>query len=574
MKTVPSSIEKSYFMARTGITQTSDWKTAYSYNPWLKLCNEPFVPRYIHPTLKNIFRYLYKSHPTRESLQYAIHLLEQDSPSCIKRALDIIQVILRLQVTDPNSSNFGTWYRYWEEHLIRKRNLDPNWADFMANYLLHIILYHHHQLPDAMATQIEQAILRAAQAIRCRDVQPYYTNISVQGTYVVVISAERYNNQELFEYGLRRLKTLHRHIVEDKGFAEYNSPPYIFLTLKILNKFRSQISHQYAKQLVEDLYHMAWQEVAYHFHAPTQQWAGPHSRSYSPLLNAEVSNFTQAITEAAASIEGQCLQGTGFGPPLLCPAEFRPYFAGLREARTQINYAMTEYGQRQKLITYLSPEFALGSVSHSDLWFQRNALIAYWQSNGRPSYLRLQCLRNGEDFAAAQLFSTQFEGLALAGISFATDIDYRNPYIDYDLTVQKPINDLRLRLELTGLVTQVNQPQQDMLQVCVDSLWINLSMVFARFGPYQGRWLISSHQSTTYLDWVFDTNDGQMPAVTQLKLAALGLRIQMSPTHQDPIHTTSQISSDSILSMEAGPLSLSFQTCPSEQAVLWESATA
>lgn len=38
------------------------------------------------------------------------------------------------------------------------------------------------------------------------------------------------------------------------------------------------------RPLIEELYHLVWEDIALHFHAPSRQWAGPHSRCYSTLL--------------------------------------------------------------------------------------------------------------------------------------------------------------------------------------------------------------------------------------------------------------------------------------------------
>lgn len=36
--------------------------------------------------------------------------------------------------------------------------------------------------------------------------------------------------------------------------------------------------------LADDMIRRLWEEMATHFHPPTLQWAGPHSRIYSSLM--------------------------------------------------------------------------------------------------------------------------------------------------------------------------------------------------------------------------------------------------------------------------------------------------
>ena len=48
---------------------------------------------------------------------------------------------------------------------------------------------------------------------------------------------------------------------------------------------------------MEALYRTAWDEIASHFHPPTRQWAGPHSRCYSTLLGRGTLALIQRATD-------------------------------------------------------------------------------------------------------------------------------------------------------------------------------------------------------------------------------------------------------------------------------------
>ena len=48
-------------------------------------------------------------HPTRDSLEYALYLLENGSPASIERARRILARVVALQVKDPESKWYGIW---------------------------------------------------------------------------------------------------------------------------------------------------------------------------------------------------------------------------------------------------------------------------------------------------------------------------------------------------------------------------------------------------------------------------------------------------------------------------------
>ena len=41
-----------------------------------------------------------------------------------------------------------------------------------------------------------------------------------------------------------------------------------------------------ARQKIDSLYYIGWEMIARHYHKPTGQWAGPHSRTYGTLTGS------------------------------------------------------------------------------------------------------------------------------------------------------------------------------------------------------------------------------------------------------------------------------------------------
>ncbi len=543
----------------------------HKYNPYINLLRVSFAPRYSNSTLKLFFKY-YKVHSTRESLRYAISLLQTGDKNMILRAQKIVCRVLSLQNTNPASPYYGSWPKHWEESVSGISRPDLNWADFLGASLLVVYIHHRHQLTVELTSRIHTAIIHAAQAIQRRDVDPNYTNIAVLGTYVTLVAAETFGIEDLFEYALKRLGRIREMTLPQGIFTEYNSPMYGVTTLDALGRLRLHVKDQQAKEWTEDLYHLAWENIAHRFHPPTRQLAGPHSRSYSTLLKPSVLALIEQGTNGSVSfgLSEQVMLESRPDVPLPCPADLVPYFVGISEPRTCVNTVLHESPHRQ-LTTYLCADFTLGSVNYSDLWHQRRSLLAYWGTPERLGYLKLRFLCDGDDFAPAQLASVQSKGNILAGIMFATDIDRRNPYESHRVGHPLQLKDLRLRLEVMGAIQAVKQSADgSSLECCIEGLWVHLAMVYAQFGHWIGQWELTQGKSNSYLDWVFFKDRLQTIDWAKLTVAGMGLGISLSKQYEGMPSITKRCS-DGVLSLNSGPLALSFQICPDRQVVLHQS---
>ncbi len=87
--------------------------------------------------------------------------------------------------------------------------------------------------------------------------------------------------------GLRRLVLFRQRIGEQRSsyrrqaeMSEYNSPTYTALTLWWLALMAEHAERGDAQRLARFLEERLWVDIAMHFHAPSHQIAGPHSRSY------------------------------------------------------------------------------------------------------------------------------------------------------------------------------------------------------------------------------------------------------------------------------------------------------
>lgn len=413
------------------------------YNPAEQMVRRPFSSPGYHTTLTGGF-----VHPTRDSLNYALGLFDTGQPRHLERATAIVRRVVALQDTDPARRTYGIWSWFLEEPLDKMSPPDWNWADFNGVTLLQIARDHRDRLPPDVARAVDAAIRHAAHAIKKRNVGPGYTNIAIMGAYVTLVAGELYDLPEFRQYGLERLRRFHAHTVENGSFEEYNSPTYTVIALLELSRLHAHVRDSAARPLLDDLVRRAWAEIATHFHPPTRQWAGPHSRAYSPLNSNSALALIQRGTAGRVSFGVDQPDREELRLPVACPPDLEPLFQTLAASRT-----MTQtFIRRTNTVgtSYLHPRYALGTINHGDLWNQRRALILYFGSAAQPGYVRLRLLKNDYDFASAFLTSAQHEGLVAGAVSFITNGGDTHISLAKVRDGKFRTRDLRLRFEVGG----------------------------------------------------------------------------------------------------------------------------
>jgi hypothetical protein len=547
------------------------------YDPAAQMVRRPFSSPGYHTTLQGG-----EVHPTRDSLRYAVALLDTGEADLLRRAEDILRRVISLQDQDPASKTYGIWPWFLEEPLDRMSPPDWNWADFCGVQLLQVARDHRHRLSPEVAALVDAAIRHAARSIQRRNVGPAYTNIAIMGAYVTLVTAELYDLADLWTYALKRWRAFHAFTLQTGAFAEYNSPTYTLVALQELARMRQHVKDSEARRLVEDIYRLAWEEVARHFHPPTRQWAGPHSRSYRTLLPDDTLGLIQRSTGGRVRLlDGEpapALDEHRLSTP--CPPDLEPLFTRL-EAPREVVKTFVKGDPPVVGTTFLHPQFALGSVNRGDLWNQRRALLAYWGTAEQPASLHLRCLRDGYDFAAAQFFSVQRGGEALAGVNFATDGG--NTHVSLDRLKQATVRarDLRVRFDFGGAAgrTSVTAPSKlgDPVELRLGSLRLRLAVPFARFGDATGRWEAGRDpaRQTAWLDVVLYAGAEQQIHFDQLDQAVVGLALSFATDEQTAAPARAELRDGRLtLTLEKPWLRLVLPARPDKASVLQRSCRA
>lgn len=460
-------------------------------------------------------------HDVRSSFYYAVALLDCGIKEYEQRAFDIIEKTISLQDTNTNSRSCGVWPYFEEEPLATKKSpIDYNWADFNAVSLLDIYMGHKDKLSSELQESIKSALILAAKAVQKRNCGPGYTNIAIMGTYVTYVTSRLFDIPEMQEYATKRLKIFYDYTMEKGGFSEYNSPTYSIVAIDELNRMQRHIVEPGAKKMIDELYAKCWDMIARHYHKKTAQWAGPHSRSYSSLIDTSFYGILKEASDNKIDL--------GYNPERAdvkikhhIPESLLSYFLTPQYPRSEIDVFEKEEPQIIGT-TYLTDNYVISSVSRSSLWNQRRPLTAYWGELNKAHYLQVRLLHDMFDFSTASIFTRQKENNILAVINFGTNGGDKHLSIDRIQDGKFKAKDLRLRFEF-GNCKEINttlpvKPNEAFtINACESQTVIRL--LENKFGNLKGYWEKGNDKENCWVDYVIYNGQEKDFDLTQIQQA-------------------------------------------------------
>lgn len=460
-------------------------------------------------------------HDVRSSFYYAVALLDCGIKEYEQRAFDIIEKTISLQDTNTNSRSCGVWPYFEEEPLATKKSpIDYNWADFNAVSLLDIYMGHKDKLSSELQESIKNALILAAKAVQKRNCGSGYTNIAIMGTYVTYVTSRLFDIPEMQEYATKRLKIFYDYTMEKGGFSEYNSPTYSIVAIDELNRMQRHIVEPGAKKMIDELYAKCWDMIARHYHKKTAQWAGPHSRSYSSLIDTSFYGILKEASDNKIDL--------GYNPERAdvkikhhIPESLLSYFLTPQYPRSEID--IFEKEEPQIIGTaYLTDNYVISSVSRSSLWNQRRPLTAYWGELNKAHYLQVRLLHDMFDFSTASIFTRQKENNILAVINFGTNGGDKHLSIDRIQDGKFKAKDLRLRFEF-GNCKEINttlplKPNEAFtINACESQTVIRL--LENKFGNLKGYWEKGNDKENCWVDYVIYNGQEKDFDLTQIQQA-------------------------------------------------------
>lgn len=482
-------------------------------------------------------------HATRESFSYAVMLLDLGDEQYTQRAFDIINRTISLQDQDPTSRSCGVWPYYLEEPLATKKSpIDYNWADFCAVSLLDVWIGHQSRIPENLKEKIRNSLILAAKSIQKRNVGPGYTNIAIMGTYVTYMVSHLFDLPEMKEYAQNRMKKFYDYTLDKGGFTEYNSPTYTIVALDELYRMKVHIIEPSAKQMIDSLYSMGWEMIARHYHKPTGQWAGPHSRSYSSLVSPTFYQLLEEASNGRIDLGGVKPSRGDVKIKHRIPDNLMHYFLIPEYPRTEID--VFEKEEPQVIGTcYMTDKYALSSANRSSLWNQRRPFLAYWGSLGSHRYLQLQFLHDNYDFSSAALFTNQKGSCVLGGINLYLLGGDKHIGIDQIKDGRFKAKDLRIRFKFGGTVSQVKLTIPDVqnapFQFTLDGLIFNIQLFKSVWdNNLICHWEKGGNGKDSWIDYVLYSGDEKEFDLNTVQEAAWGFTFSIGTTViSEPVFT-------------------------------------
>lgn len=504
-------------------------------------------------------------HDVRASLWYADLLLDYGDPENIEKAFEIIFKAISLQDSDTTSASCGVWPYFLEEPLKTKKSpVDYNWADFNAVTLLSIWMGHNKQLPEELKVKIKTALILAAKSIQKRDITPSYTNIAIMGTYVTYSVSHLFQLVEMQQYASDRLKKFYEYTIANGGFNEFNSPTYTMVALDEVSRMRNHIIHPTHLQMVDSIYILGWDMVARHYHKPSMQWAGPHSRTYS---NFRHQDFYSILHKAS---QGQIDLPKGMSEEYVkvdheIPEHLISYFVDPVLPRTETD--TFDINAPEIIGTcYVTDRYVLSTANLSSLWNQRRPLLAYWGNPESPKYMQMRFLHDGFDFCSAIFQSQQKENLVLGGVHFAKESGDKHPHIHMEDS-KFSASDLCLRFEFRNIdPDEILLPSENAkeLRFQIGAIQFELNMLFQSFAGQKMYWRKGTDGEVSWIDLVCYSGQENEFDLNEISEAALGFALVLAADSTEiPTGFPNAVIEESLLIMNWDSLHIEVNVKPS-----------
>ncbi len=153
--------------------------------------------------------------------------------------------------------------------------------------LLAVLLRIPDMLGDSQRTRLEDAVSETLGNAALVELHDGNVNHPLAAFATLVLGGERSGQDWAVRIGVRRLGVFRERIGDHRSrhrrqaeMSEYNSLTYTALDLWFLALVAEHARTEEARRLALFLEQRLWVDVAMHFHAPSLQFAGPHSRSY------------------------------------------------------------------------------------------------------------------------------------------------------------------------------------------------------------------------------------------------------------------------------------------------------
>lgn len=446
-------------------------------------------------------------HRTVDALDYALTLLARGEEEDCAQAERILNKVAALQETDGSHDYYGVWPWFLEEPLAEMDPPDRNWADFCGARVAQALVHHKDQLTPATTETLRKALLHAARAISLRDVKASYCNVAVMGACVTAAAGEVLENPRFLTYSQRKLREVVEQTKVTGYLAEYNSPTYGLVVVAECERILHLVRDASCRESAAEMLTWTWKGIAAHFHQPTQQWAGPHSRNYrtrlTPHQTAMLSERLGTKIAPHPDVRDTHRRLFPLVPAQPCPEEFRTAFLQPPREPQELRATFREDGESGALtgITWMDATACLGTVNVASLWSQRRPLVGYWRTAADPAVaLRLRGLKDGHDFAALLVRCAQRQNWVTCRFQTGEGLGEWHSHLDAPADSIYRGEDIRIRYELRGTDVHASELGQGQFELRAGDRRALISVTDGEFFGAPVRFVVGNEVGVAYVD--------------------------------------------------------------------------
>ena len=380
-------------------------------------------------------------------------LLRRGEKNDIEYAIKLIEKLLDMQETSPQSSHYGLWFLQEKTPNGISNSYDMNATTYIGIPLFVLFAEHSELLPGTLIKEIENALSMACIYILHRSIHFQNTHITIAESFLTAACGERMRNSEFINYAVNLFQDFYHYNIADGSFTEYNSPHYDKNNLYILYLAKRYIKNELFLRLANITYDALWEIIATHYHYQTNCIAGPIHRHLSMFTGADLMSF---FTNSRKSTRQK---NTDLNFEDMCPQKYRHFFSEPKqESYSQkiisrgASYPFYLYSKIAT--TLINPSYSIGSFSRGECWEEFMPFLGHFGTRESPFAIKVTSIHDGHEYSSAQLSMVQLRNIILGHTTFATDRG--DKHISYDLTHGKILaKDLRVRFRVSGDVSEL-----------------------------------------------------------------------------------------------------------------------
>ena len=309
-------------------------------------------------------------HAPIPAVVYAVRLVENGTPEDLAQAENTLRAVLECQETRPDVPHYGNFLWEREDGAVE----DLNAVQFVLFNLIPMMIRWRDRLSEPLQDEISEAIRLGLAEIAAIDVHPNYTNIVLKDITNTCLGGELLDDPDIADRGYEKLVTWMRHTDKSGIPAEFNSPGYARVAIRVLRCLIDLVDHSPTRHRASVYLSRLGLSVALHISTTTGRWAGPFSRAY--LNQVFGTSALEPSGQFPGSIDEHEMVRAWINEGVL--PSWLNIVLDIRPSHYRVNET-ADAKNKVSISSYLTPTFDFG-IASQELTTQSNRFIAL-QSN-------------------------------------------------------------------------------------------------------------------------------------------------------------------------------------------------